>query len=86
MVGREALGDWIAQMHAAMRFAIEVGPIVANNLIALRWRCAGDYGAARIDFTCTDILRIAHGRVAEYWVNSDTAVMLAQMQASVPPS
>ncbi len=89
MVGRDPLGGWIAQMHTAMptlRFTVEVGPIVDGDLIALRWRCAGDQGAARIDFAGTDILRVEDGRIAEYWVNSDTGLMMAQMQAAPPPS
>lgn len=88
MVGRDALGDWIAQMHMAMpslRFAVEVGPLVDGDLIALRWRIVGTHGTTRIDFAGTDILRIEHGRIMEYWVNSDTSLMLAQMQATVQP-
>lgn len=85
VVGRDALGGWIAQMHTAMpslRFAVEVGPLVDGDLIALRWRVAGTHGTARIDFAGTDILRIEHGRIMEYWVNSDTSLMMAQMQAA----
>lgn len=87
MVGRDALGAWIAQMHTAMpslQFAVEVGPLVDGDLIALRWRVSGTHGTARIDFAGTDILRVEHGRVIEYWVNSDTSLMMAQMQAAVP--
>ena len=88
LVGRDALGGWIARTHAAMpalRFAIQVGPLIDGDQIALRWRVAGDHGAARISFTGTDILRIADGRIAEYWLNSDTGLMLAQMQAGGGP-
>ncbi len=87
MVGRDALGGWIAQMHMAMpalRFAIEVGPLIDGDLIALRWRVTGTHGTARIDFAGTDILRVAHEQIAEYWVNSDTSLMMAQMQAAAP--
>ncbi|MGI3902241.1 MAG: ester cyclase [Janthinobacterium lividum] len=87
MTGRDALGGWIAQTHAAMpnlRFSIEVGPLVDGDLIALRWRVRGPHGAMRIDFTGTDILRIEDGRIVEYWVNSDTVLMLQQMEAASP--
>ena len=80
MVGRNALSVWIAQMHAAMptlRFAVEVGPLIDGDLIALRWRVTGTHGTARINFTGTDILRVARGQIAEYWVNSDTSLMMA---------
>lgn len=88
MVGRDALGAWIAQMHTAMpslRFAVEVGPLVDGDLIALRWRVAGTHGMARIDFAGTDILRVEHGWIMEYWVNSDTSLVMAQVQAAVQP-
>lgn len=86
MVGREALGGWIGQMQAAMpalRFMIEVGPLVDGDLIALRWRVQGHYGPAHVSFTGTDILRVTDERIVEYWVNSDTSLMMAQMQAAV---
>ncbi len=89
MIGREALGGWIVQMHAAMptlRFSIEVGPLVDGDLIALRWRVTGIHGTARINFAGTDILRVAHGLIAEYWVSSDTPLMMAQMQAAARPT
>ena len=89
MVGRDALGGWIAQMHALMptlRFAVEVGPLVDGNLIALRWRVTARHGQVRTNFAGTDILRVAEGKVAEYWVSSDTSLMMAQMQAAALPS
>jgi hypothetical protein len=36
----------------------------------------------RVDFTGTDTLRVQHGRLAEYWVNSDVHVLLAQLQVT----
>ncbi|MDX7952143.1 nuclear transport factor 2 family protein [Lichenihabitans sp. Uapishka_5] len=89
MIGRDALGSWIAQMQAAMpalRFSVEVGPLIDGDLIALRWRVQGEHGAARVSFTGTDMLRVAGERIVEYWVNSDTSLMMAQMQAASPPS
>lgn len=35
-----------------------------------------------VAFTGTDVLRIADGRLAEYWVNSDIHVLLADLQVS----
>ena len=75
MVGRDALGAWISQMHKAMpsvRFSVEVGPLVDGDLIALRWRVEGQHGSASVSFTGTDILRVAEEQIVEYWVNSDT--------------
>jgi predicted ester cyclase len=90
----QALVSWIAQTRAAipdLTFFIQVGPIVDADQIALRWRTEGTYAGGipraaapagtRIDFTGTDILRVADGRLAEYWVNSDTLLLLTQLQA-----
>ena len=88
MVGRDALGAWIAQMQAAMpsvRFSVEVGPLVDGDLIALRWRVEGQHGSALVSFTGTDILRVAEERIVEYWVNSDTSLMMAQIQHAALP-
>jgi predicted ester cyclase len=92
-----ALVGWIAQTRAALpdlRFTIQVGPIIDGDRIALRWRARGTYsggmpGAAapigtRVDFTGTDLLRVRHGRLAEYWVNTDVHVLLAQLQVAAP--
>ncbi len=86
MVGRTVLGRWIGHMHAAMpglRFSVEVGPLVDGDLIALRWRVQGDHHAARLSFTGTDVLRVEGDRIVEYWVNSDTALMMAQIKAGM---
>lgn len=92
--GPEGLAGWIAQIRAAcdVTYAVEVGPIAEANLLAVRWTCTGTYlggfpGAKAapgtpIAFTGTDILRVADGRLAEYWVNSDMHVLLSQLQVA----
>ncbi|WP_010219864.1 ester cyclase [Sphingomonas sp. PAMC 26621] len=88
MVGRDALAAWIAQMQAGMprvHFSVEVGPLVDGDLIALRWRVEGQHGSASVSFTGTDILRVAEERIVEYWVNSDTSLMMAQIQRAALP-
>jgi len=92
--GPRALVGWIASTRAAvpdLTFSIQVGPIVDGDLIALRWRAEGTYAGGMpgagapvgtgVDFTGTDVLRVAGGRLAEYWVNSDTLLLLTQLQA-----
>lgn len=92
-----SLVAWITQTRAAfpdLTFSIQVGPIVDGDLIALRWSASGTYaggvpGAAaplgtRIAFTGTDVLRVAGGRLAEYWVNSDTLLLMTQLQVGAP--
>jgi hypothetical protein len=90
--GPDGLAGWIGGIRAAfgVTYAVEVGPIMQDDLIAVRWTCTGSYlgdfpGATAepgspIAFTGTDVLRIADGRIAEYWVNSDIHVMLAQLK------
>jgi len=90
-----ALVSWIAETRAIipdLTFVIQVGPIVDADRIALRWRAEGSYAGGlpgagapsgtRVDFTGTDVLRVADGRLAEYWVNSDTLLLLTQLQVS----
>ena len=72
-----ALVSWIAETRAIipdLTFVIQVGPIVDADRIALRWRAEGSYAGGlpgagapsgtRVDFTGTDVLRVADGRLA----------------------
>ncbi len=85
--------DWIAQTRSAipdLTFTIEVGPIVDGDQIALRWIAEGTYAGGMpgatapagtpITFTGTDLLRIEHGQVAEYWLNADALGLVTQLQ------
>ncbi len=91
--GRAALGNWIGGMRAVMPdlgFTFEVGPIADADYLVVRWRARGVYrggmpgvpeaaAGAAVDFTGTDILRVSDGKIVEYWVNSDTLLMLQQL-------
>ena len=91
--GRAALGQWIGGLHAVMiglTFSIEVGPVTDADHLVVRWRARGTYrgglpGASdaaigrEVNFIGTDILRVANGRIAEYWVNSDTLLLVQQL-------
>ncbi|MEH1127755.1 nuclear transport factor 2 family protein [Micromonospora sp. CPCC 206061] len=68
--GRSALISWISALRAAFpegRLAVQVGPIISGDLIAGRWAFATEAAT----FTGTDIIRLAAGRVVEFWVNHD---------------
>lgn len=93
--GPDGLAGWIEQTRAAfpdLAYTVEVGPIVQDDLVALRWSVQGTYAGefpgakaaagTPIAFTGTDILRVEDGRFAEYWVNSDIYVLLAQLQVT----
>lgn len=90
--GPDGLVEWIKQTRAAFTelvFGVEVGPISEDHHLAVRWIATGVYGGGfpgatapagtAIRFTGTDLLRFHNGRIAEYWVNSDLHVLLAQL-------
>ena len=93
--GPDGLAGWIGQTRAAfpdLTFAIEVGPIAQDEMLALRWTATGTYAGGfpgatadpgtTLAFTGVDILRIDGGRFAEYWVNSDIHVLLATLRVT----
>jgi predicted ester cyclase len=95
--GPDGLAAWIGQTRAAfttLTFTIEVGPVAQDDLIALRWIAKGSYGGGfpgataeigtPIEFTGTDFLRLADGKIDEYWVNSDVHILLAQLKVGTP--
>ncbi|MCE7010342.1 ester cyclase [Kibdelosporangium philippinense] len=76
--GRDHLRTWVSANHTAMddlRFTTHVGPFVDDPFIVLRWHAQG----REIEFYGTDILRVVDGKIAEYWVNSDSLWFAQQM-------
>lgn len=73
--GVEELGYLISQTHdmlAPLTFAIEVGPLVQDNLVAGRWRGRGSQDGTPVEFIGNDILRLHEGKFVEYCVASAT--------------
>ncbi len=72
--GRGALVDLIREtrgMFAELTFRLELGPIVDGDLVAARWSGSGTTpDGGETPLLGHDILRVADGRVAEYWVAS----------------
>jgi predicted ester cyclase len=70
-------------------FTLAVGPIVTDTFVAARWQATGTYGGGlpgatappgrEVSFHGNDILRLADRLVAEYWVSSDGAYLMAQL-------
>lgn len=70
---------------------IDTGPVIDCNLVAAQWRFSGAYAGGipgataeegtTVDFTGIDLVRVDDGRVAEYWVCSDGAALMAQLGA-----
>lgn len=91
----QALVDWISRSRTAipdLRFTIEVGPLIDGDHLGLRWHAQGHYAGGMpgatapagtaVDFTGTDLLRTEDGRLAEYWLNSDTLLLVTQLQVT----
>ncbi len=91
--GPEGLVAWVSQIRAAIPdlvFSVEVGPIAEGDQVAVRWLAEGTYAGGipgaqapvgtPVAFAGTDILRVEDGQLAEYWVNSDTLLLLTQLQ------
>jgi SnoaL-like polyketide cyclase len=98
--GREALNGWVSGIHAILpdlSFEIEVGPIADDDHLVVRWKARGTYGGGfpgaspdaagrEVSFTGTDTLRIANGKLAEYWANADSLLFFQQLGVrEVPP-
>lgn len=73
-------------------FAVEVGPLSTGELVAARWVGRGAYAGGRyalpgatappgrsVEFHGHDLLRLADGRFAEYWVISEEDHLMAQL-------
>jgi predicted ester cyclase len=98
--GREGLNGWVSGIHAVLpdlTFVIDVGPITDGDYLVVRWRARGTYrggfpGASpeaigqEISFTGTDTLRVAAGKLAEYWANADSLLFYQQLGVREVPA
>ncbi|MGA2758124.1 MAG: ester cyclase, partial [Solirubrobacteraceae bacterium] len=77
-------------------FDIEVGPITDGEYMVVRWKAHGTYAGGfpgtppeatgkSVTFTGTDILRVADGKLAEYWANADSLLFFQQLGVSEVP-
>ncbi|HEY6738207.1 MAG TPA: ester cyclase [Actinopolymorphaceae bacterium] len=90
--GPAAIVELIEQSHALfddIDVALDVGPIADGDHVAARWTFRGAYRGGmpnvpaepgtRVEFHGVDIIRIADGKVAQYWVSSDVDHLMAQL-------
>ena len=90
--GPQALADLVRQGRASFTdttVAIETGPLIDGEHVAARWSFSGRYtggipGATAdvgtpVTFSGIDLIRVAQGRVAEYWVCSDGVTLMRQL-------
>ncbi|MFG6401215.1 MULTISPECIES: ester cyclase [unclassified Microbacterium] len=93
--GVAGMVDFVQQMRSLMSdlaFTVEVGPLVDGDHVVVRWSATGHYGGGlpgagapvgtEVTFHGTDILRIADGKVVEYWLNADTLDLMTKLQVS----
>ena len=73
VVGREALVELIREtraMFTSLDFSLAIGPLAQGDLVAARWTGVGVTDGKEVPLLGHDILRVADGRFAEYWVAS----------------
>jgi predicted ester cyclase len=92
--GAKALADLVRQGRAPFTdvvVAIETGPLIDGDHVAARWSFSGAYAGGLpgvtapegppVRFTGIDMVRVAGERIADYWVCSDGAALMAQLGA-----
>ncbi|MGW5365233.1 ester cyclase [Actinopolymorpha pittospori] len=90
--GPAAIVDTIERSLALfddVRVTLDQGPVAEGDLVAARWTFSGSFrgglpGASapvgtRVAFSGMDLVRLADGKVAEYWVSSDADHLMAQL-------
>lgn len=71
--GPEELQTVIDNTRGTLRelmFAIDVGPFTDGDMIAARWISTGASTAGPARFTGNDIMRVANGKIVEYWTGT----------------
>jgi predicted SnoaL-like aldol condensation-catalyzing enzyme len=71
--GRDALVELIRSTHAmfeSLEFELALGPFVDGDFVLARWTGVGRTAEGSMPLLGHDILRVADGRFAEYWVAS----------------
>ena len=63
----EKVVDHTRRTLADLKFYVEVGPFSEGDLVAARWIGTGSGKNGPVRLTGNDILRVANGKIAEYW-------------------
>lgn len=69
----QAMVDRTRATLTELLFAVEVGPFTDGDLIAARWIATGSGPRGPARFTGNDLLRVADGRIVEYWTGTARA-------------
>lgn len=92
--GSEALVHLVRQGRApfsGVTVTLEQGPVIEGDLVAARWSFSGLYAGGipeatapvgtPVSFSGLDLVRVDPDGIAEYWVCSDGAALMAQLGA-----
>lgn len=74
--GPAGLQAEVDRTHLTLRelaFVVDIGPIVDGDMVAARWIATGAGRNGPVRYTGNDLLRIANGRVVEYWSGTSRA-------------
>ena len=74
--GPEELQTVIDDTRGSLRelaFVVDVGPFTVGDMVAARWIGTGSTKKGPARLTGNDILRIANGKVVEYWSGTSSA-------------
>lgn len=66
----QAIVDDTRRQLRELMFVVDVGPFVDGDLVAARWISTGSTRRGPARFTGNDILRVADGRIVEYWTGA----------------
>lgn len=69
----QAVVDQTRSELKELLFAVEIGPFGEGDLLAARWVATGSTGDGPARYVGNDLLRIANGRIAEYWTGTTRA-------------
>lgn len=63
----QAVVDNTRRSLEELLFVIDVDPFIQDDMVAARWIATGSGSSGPIRLTGNDILRVANGKVTEYW-------------------
>jgi len=71
--GLQAVIDNTRGTLRELMYVVEVGPFMEGDMLAARWIATGSAKDGPVRYTGNDILRVANGRVVEYWAGTSPA-------------
>lgn len=69
----QAIIDDTRKRLRELLFVVDVGPLVNGDMVAARWISTGATRSGPARFVGNDILRVADGKIVEYWSGTSPA-------------